>query len=495
MRFPTWIFDVTPTERLILGAFLAIIAVWLIRHLVITWAIRGMDFLTPGSPKFQGEESPRITAIIPAKDEEKTLADCLGSVCGQTYPRLDIMVVDDRSTDRTAEIAQRFADSDSRVRVLKIETLPPGWTGKTHALQTAADQAIGEWFWFLDADTRHDPENLAIVLEYALKNKAALVSLLPEMRCETFWEKVVQPLAGIVLMQSFPLVWVNNDSKTHAFANGQYILIKSEVYRAAGGHASVRDRFVEDIYLAKTVKRLGFPIRVALAAFSTLSLAQDAKKKAQAPAAAAASSELKDVKTKASYAIGLTIGRSMKKQGVDIDAKLLAKGLMDVFSDAKPLLTDKEVEAVIEEFQNEINAKLAAAAKVASEKNKKDGEEFLAANKKKEGVQTLPSGLQYKVIKEGNGKTPKATDEVTTHYKGTLIDGTEFDSSYKRGQPATFPVDGVIPGWTEALQKMKVGAKWQLFIPSNLGYAERGSPPVIGPNSTLIFDIELLEVN
>ena len=264
MRFPTWIFDVTPTERLILGAFLAIIAVWLIRHLVITWAIRGMDFLTPGSPKFQGEESPRITAIIPAKDEEKTLADCLGSVCGQTYPRLDIMVVDDRSTDRTAEIAQRFADSDSRVRVLKIETLPPGWTGKTHALQTAADQAIGEWFWFLDADTRHDPENLAIVLEYALKNKAALVSLLPEMRCETFWEKVVQPLAGIVLMQSFPLVWVNNDSKTHAFANGQYILIKSEVYRAAGGHASVRDRFVEDIYLAKTVKRLGFPIRVAL---------------------------------------------------------------------------------------------------------------------------------------------------------------------------------------------------------------------------------------
>ena len=233
---------------------------------------------------------------------------------------------------------------------------------------------------------------------------------------------------------------------------------------------------------------------LALAAFSTLSLAQDAKKKAQAPAAAAASSELKDVKTKASYAIGLTIGRSMKKQGVDIDAKLLAKGLMDVFSDSKPLLTDKEVEAVIEEFQNEINAKLAAAAKVASEKNKKDGEEFLAANKKKEGVQTLPSGLQYKVIKEGNGKTPKATDEVTTHYKGTLIDGTEFDSSYKRGQPATFPVDGVIPGWTEALQKMKVGAKWQLFIPSNLGYAERGSPPVIGPNSTLIFDIELLEV-
>jgi FKBP-type peptidyl-prolyl cis-trans isomerase FklB len=132
--------------------------------------------------------------------------------------------------------------------------------------------------------------------------------------------------------------------------------------------------------------------------------------------------------------------------------------------------------------------------KAQGEKNKKEGEAFLAENKKKEGVKTLPSGLQYKVIKEGTGKSPKATDKVSTHYRGTLIDGTEFDSSYKRGQPATFPVNGVIPGWTEALQLMKVGSKWQLFIPSKLAYGERGAPPVIGPYSVLIFTVELLAI-
>ena len=232
---------------------------------------------------------------------------------------------------------------------------------------------------------------------------------------------------------------------------------------------------------------------LALAAFSAFGLAQEPTKKAQAPASAG-SSTLKDVKSKASYAIGLSIGRNMKKQGVDVDAATLAKGLLDVFSEAKALLTDEEAQAAIEAFQQELNAKQLATAKVQSEKNKKEGDAFLAANGKKDGVKTLPSGLQYKVVKAGTGKTPKATDEVTTHYKGTLIDGTEFDSSYKRGQPATFPVDGVIPGWTEALQKMKVGDKWQLFIPSNLAYGERGSPPAIGPNATLLFDIELLEV-
>ena len=264
MSFPHWIFDVSPTERLVLGAFLAIIGVWIIRHIVISWAISGMDFLSPESPRFQGDNPPLITAIIPAKDEEASLAGCLATVRDQTYPRLEIVVVDDRSTDGTFEIAQSFAQSDPRFRVQRIESLPPGWTGKNHALQVAADEARGEWFWFLDADTRHNPENLAIVLEYAIKNNAAMASLLPEMRCETFWERVVQPVAGIVLMQSFPLIWVNDDRKPQAFANGQEILIRSDEYRAAGGHASVRDRFVEDIYLAKKVKGLGRPIRVAI---------------------------------------------------------------------------------------------------------------------------------------------------------------------------------------------------------------------------------------
>jgi FKBP-type peptidyl-prolyl cis-trans isomerase FklB len=138
-------------------------------------------------------------------------------------------------------------------------------------------------------------------------------------------------------------------------------------------------------------------------------------------------------------------------------------------------------------FQKEMIAKL-------GEKNKAEGEAFLAENKKKEGVKTLPSGLQYKVIKAGTGKKPKVTDTVTTHYRGTLMNGTEFDSSYRRGQPVSFQVNGVIPGWTEALQLMEEGAKWQLFIPSNLAYGERGAGRDIGPNATLVFEIELLSI-
>ncbi len=183
----------------------------------------------------------------------------------QTYPNLEIVVVDDRSTDRTAAIAAEFAATDPRVRLRTIAHLPDGWTGKTHALQQAADDALGDWFWFLDADTRHAPENLAIVMEYARSRGASLASLLPEMRCETFWENVVQPLASIVLMQSYPLLLVNDDRSPLAFANGQYILVARHAYEAAGGHRAVRDRFVEDIRLAERVKGLGLPIRVAIA--------------------------------------------------------------------------------------------------------------------------------------------------------------------------------------------------------------------------------------
>jgi FKBP-type peptidyl-prolyl cis-trans isomerase FklB len=139
-------------------------------------------------------------------------------------------------------------------------------------------------------------------------------------------------------------------------------------------------------------------------------------------------------------------------------------------------------------------AKQQELAKMAGEKNQKEGEAFLAENKKKEGVITLPSGLQYKVIKAGSGNKPKATDTVTVHYQGTLVNGTEFDSSYRRGQPVSFPVNGVIPGWTEALQLMEAGAKWQIVIPSNLAYGDRGAGPQIGPNATLIFEIELISI-
>src|SRR3989338_270904 len=158
------------------------------------------------------------------------------------------------------------------------------------------------------------------------------------------------------------------------------------------------------------------------------------------------------------------------------------------------LKSEKEVQETMMAFQNEMKTKQAEHAKVLGGKNKKEGEAFLAENKKKEGVKTTASGLQYKVIKNGNGKKPKATDTVTVHYKGTLIDGTEFDSSYKRGEPTSFPVNQVIAGWTEALQLMNVGSKWQLFIPANLGYGDRGAGPQIGPNAAFIFEVELISL-
>ena len=200
---------------------------------------------------------------------------------------------------------------------------------------------------------------------------------------------------------------------------------------------------------------------------------------------------LKDQKDKVSYIVGLDIGNNLKKQSIGVNPKTLAKGIEDALAGAKPLLTEQEVQETMMAFQKEMMAKQAEVAK----RNKTEGEAFLAENKKKEGVKTLPSGLQYKVIKAGKGKKPKASDTVTVQYRGTLIDGTEFDSSYKRGQPATFQVSGVIPGWTEGLQLMEEGAKWQLFIPSNLAYGERGAPGgLIGPNTALIFEIELISI-
>ncbi len=209
---------------------------------------------------------------------------------------------------------------------------------------------------------------------------------------------------------------------------------------------------------------------------------------------AADAPELKTDKEKISYSIGMDIGGNLKRGSVEVDPDLLAKGLKDSYGGGKTILTEDQARQAIADFQKTLMAKQAETMKILSEKNKADGEKFLAENAKKEGVKVLPSGLQYKEITPGTGKSPKAADTVTTHYKGTLIDGTEFDSSYKRGQPATFPVSGVIPGWTEALQLMKEGAKWQLFVPPNLAYGERGAGQVIGPNATLIFEVELLTV-
>ena len=198
--------------------------------------------------------------------------------------------------------------------------------------------------------------------------------------------------------------------------------------------------------------------------------------------------QLKDQKDKVSYSIGMQIGFNLSRQKVDVNPDLLVAGIKDAIAD-KPQLTPEQVKEVMTTFEKDMQQK----QKEAGEKNKAEGEKFLAENKKKEGVKTTASGLEYKVLKEGNGPQPKATDTVTVNYRGTLINGTEFDSSYKRGQPATFPVNGVIKGWTEALQLMKVGSKYQLFIPSNLAYGERSVSPEIGANSTLIFEVELLD--
>lgn len=208
----------------------------------------------------------------------------------------------------------------------------------------------------------------------------------------------------------------------------------------------------------------------------------------------AADPSLKTQKDKVSYAIGAQIGTDMKRQAVDINPDSLAKGLKDGFQGSKMLLTDQEMREAVTSLQQQMAAKQAERMRELGAKNKQAGAAFLAENKKKDGVKVLPDGLQYKVIKEGTGKMPKAEDTVTVNYRGTLIDGTEFDSSYKRGEPATFPVKGVIKGWTEALQLMKVGSKWQLFIPPELAYGEQGAGRIIGPNSTLIFEVELLGI-
>jgi FKBP-type peptidyl-prolyl cis-trans isomerase FklB len=204
--------------------------------------------------------------------------------------------------------------------------------------------------------------------------------------------------------------------------------------------------------------------------------------------------QLKDQKDKASYSIGYDIGSTFKKQNIELNTDALFSGLKEGLAGKEATLSKEEREKTLEVFQKEMMEKQAAASKEAATKNAAEGEKFLAENKTKEGVKTTASGLQYKVLKEGSGSSPKETDTVVTNYKGTLLDGTEFDSSYKRNEPATFPVNRVIKGWTEALQLMKPGAKYQLFIPAALAYGERGAGRDIGPNATLIFEVELLSV-
>jgi len=231
-------------------------------------------------------------------------------------------------------------------------------------------------------------------------------------------------------------------------------------------------------------------------AFVAMAQGPAATKPAPAPSATAtpsAGSQFKDNKEKISYALGMSLGSNFKAQGLELDPDVFLRGMNDGLSGGKTLMTEDEAKATMMQVQNEMKARMEEKSRMAAVNNKKEGDAFLEANKAKPGVVVLPSGLQYKILTQGTGAKPTGMDTVECNYRGTLIDGTEFDSSYKRNEPAKFQVGRVIRGWTEALQLMPVGSKWQLFIPSTLAYGERGAGP-IGPNSTLIFDVELISI-
>ena len=232
--------------------------------------------------------------------------------------------------------------------------------------------------------------------------------------------------------------------------------------------------------------KIALTARLALA-FAGLLLIQPAcKAESKEKAASAKPQETRD---KVSYSIGADIGKNLKRSDLDLNAAFLSQGIKDAFA-GKLLLSDEEMKATLQAFQTEMQAKMMAKQKAAAEKNKADSEKFLEENKKKEGVKTTASGLQYKIVKAGDGPKPKTTDTVSVNYRGTLINGTEFDKSK---EPVSFQVEGVIPGWVEALPMMSVGSKWELFIPPSLAYGEQ-APPMIGPNQTLIFEVELLDI-
>lgn len=221
-----------------------------------------------------------------------------------------------------------------------------------------------------------------------------------------------------------------------------------------------------------------------LAALVVMSVSSVAQKKAA----------LKTQKQKASYGIGLNIGKNFKEQFPDVDVDAMVRGFKDALAGNKPALDEQELAGVMKTFEQDMMKQRSEKMAAMAEKNQKEGERFLAENKSKPGVVTLPSGLQYKVIKEGTGAKPKPTDTVEVNYRGTLIDGKEFDSSYKRGEPTTFPLNRVIPGWVEGIGLMSVGSKYEFYIPSNLAYGAQGAGADIGPNATLIFEVELLGI-
>ncbi|WP_130471526.1 FKBP-type peptidyl-prolyl cis-trans isomerase [Candidatus Magnetaquicoccus inordinatus] len=211
-------------------------------------------------------------------------------------------------------------------------------------------------------------------------------------------------------------------------------------------------------------------------------------------APAQADDSLKTLKDRFSYALGLQIGTDISQMKDKLDANSFIRGIQDQLAGKKLLMTPEEIGKAKEEFQKSMLEEMQKESQNSANKNRSEGEQFLAKNKERKGVITTSSGLQYEILTPGNGPKPKATDTVKVHYQGTLLDGSEFDSSYKRKEPVSFPLDRVIPGWTEGLQLMPTGAKYRFFIPSDLAYGKRGAPPKIGGDATLQFEVELLEI-
>ncbi|MCA9039978.1 MAG: glycosyltransferase [Planctomycetaceae bacterium] len=251
----------------ILGAYGFLILITLSRHWVCSYQQRFLRLLKPTDCGINTETAPLVSILVPAKDEADKIAACLDSLCNLNYPAYEILVVDDRSEDATAEIVREYAEEHPHLRLVQVEELPTGWTGKTHALQYGQRFARGEWLLFVDADTTHHPETLSVTMQDALTNELDMLTALPSLKCQSFWEKVIQPYASTCLVILFPLSKANNhDHREGAWGNGQFILIHRDAYNQIGQHRSVRDKFVEDIALARRVRNAGLRLNIVSAA-------------------------------------------------------------------------------------------------------------------------------------------------------------------------------------------------------------------------------------
>jgi glycosyltransferase involved in cell wall biosynthesis len=253
-------------QQVLLVMYGIVVALCLVRHFIWSWAMRHTPFLSPATKGMDADQGPLVSVLVPAKDEEKGIASCLLSLLRQEYPRLEVLVADDRSVDRTAEIVREIAGRDNRVRLVQITELPEGWTGKTNALQQLQTHARGEWLLFVDADTRHHPRCVSVALRNAIDNGTDMLSLMPALDMRSFWECVVQPFAAMCLMILYPLPQVNDPKRRDmGFANGQFILVRRRAYDAIGQHTRVKHRFVEDIHLGRQIREEGLSLRVSMA--------------------------------------------------------------------------------------------------------------------------------------------------------------------------------------------------------------------------------------